>query len=298
MGLVIISNTIKKWGICIQRTFSLRSLLRCSDVNNFFCLILAQRPDEPPCRHALWLAGQKIPPTGTSGQRRDHTGSKRCGELPPPVRRKRNHKKREIWKITECNGVLLYVLRAGIEPSLQPLWPAAGLNMISCPLSLSCRRAWRRSSRDPAGFRFTHGSTRWRAGRLSVHKHATLGNTWCTPVQTERNAPLAHLACVQPPSARPLTWGFAQYFMGQVPSWHPIRTTMWVCVDVCVCATLVCVQMVQWLIQLVVNPAAADRFNQPQPSVSSGTVKVTCWDERCTLCAHMFIPQYLLTIDW
>lgn len=204
------------------------------------------------------------------------------------------------------NKNLLCVLRAGIEPSLQPLWPAAGLNMISCPLSLSCRRAWRRSSRDPAGFRFTHGSTCWGAGRLSVHKHTalddTLGNTSCTPVQTERNAPLAHLACVQHCSARPLTWGFAQYFMGQVPSWHPIRTTMWVCVCVCGYVWPVCV--FRWcsctcpgrLIQVVVNRAAADRFNQPQPSVSSGTVKVTCWDEWCTLCAHLFIPQYLLTI--
>lgn len=129
------------------------------------------------------------------------------------------------------------MLCVGLEPSSQPLWPAAGLNVISCPLSPSCRRAWRRSRRDPAGFHFTHGSTRWRAGRLGVHKHDidTLRNTRRAPVHTERIARLAHLACVLPSSRRPLTWGFAQYFMGQVSSWHPIRTTVWVCVSVCVC---------------------------------------------------------------
>lgn len=70
--------------------------------------------------------------------------------------------------------LLLFVLCAGLKPNWLPLWPAAGSNTISCPLSVSCQRVWRRSSRGRATFHFTHGSTRWRAGQLSmlrVHAH-------------------------------------------------------------------------------------------------------------------------------
>ena len=72
------------------------------------------------------------------------------------------------------NLCLSYLLYIGLKPSWQPLWPAAGSNMTSCPLSVSCRRVWRWSRRDQAACHCTHGSTHWRAGRLSTHAQAPL----------------------------------------------------------------------------------------------------------------------------
>lgn len=164
---------------------------------------------------------------------------------------------RNIYKLGKKS--VLYVLYIDIKPVWQPLWPATGSNINSRPLSLSCQRAWRRRRGGQKGSPFTHGSTRWRAGWL--HKHTALirthRNRCCTPLHPHLHSKRRmHYT-------QSFNLGSAPCFTSQVLSWRPIK-------PLCVCSNS------DRLIQLGVNPTAADRFNQQQRSAISGTVEVTC----------------------